>query len=165
MLRRATRGPWPNSHRLSPRNSSSRLLFSSGRPAVTLPAPGPPSALSFTADHPAPATPSKGSSTIVVDVHACAVAYRDTIDRSGGFKFIKPGVVLGHEFAGVVTEVAADSIAERTRVSPSRPLQVGDRVVSLHWAQDEGWPSPFGGVGGNVPVDSFFGLTCDGGYA
>ena len=68
-----------------------------------------------------------------------------------------------------VTEVAEDSGAERQRVSEvlgtSRPLEVGDRVVSLHWAQDEGWPSPFGGVGGNVPVDSFFGLTCDGGYA
>ena len=65
-------------------------------------------------------------------VAACAVAYRDVLDRKGAFPFIKQPTVLGHEFAGVVAAVGPDS----------REFQIGQRVVSLHWAQRDAWPSP-----------------------
>ena len=63
----------------------------------------------------------------------------------------KKNVVLGHEFTGSV--VACGPEAE--------DLFVGDRVVSLHWAQDLAWPAP------NLqnPTSTFLGITCDGGYA
>jgi acryloyl-coenzyme A reductase len=61
--------------------------------------------------------------------------------------------VLGHEIAGVVDAVG-----------PNSAFQVGDRVVSLHWAQYDGeaFPSPFQHRQG---MKTFLGLTCDGGYA
>ena len=65
-------------------------------------------------------------------VAACAVAYRDVLDRKGAFPFIKQPTVLGHEFAGVVAAVGPDS----------REFEIGQRVVSLHWAQRDAWPSP-----------------------
>ena len=89
-----------------------------------------------------------------VRVMSCAVAYRDIIDRTGGFPFMQQPTVLGHEFAGVVESVG-DS------VDPGI-LAPGDRVVSLHWAQDLGWPAPFDS---KAAMDTFLGLGCDGGYA
>lgn len=61
--------------------------------------------------------------------------------------------VLGHEIAGVVDEVGSNS-----------NFQVGDHVVSLHWAQYHGdaFPSPFQH---KLGMKTFLGLTCDGGYA
>jgi acryloyl-coenzyme A reductase len=89
----------------------------------------------------------------LVRVAACAVAYRDIIDRTGGFPFMNKPTVLGHEVAGVVERAAADS-----------KLKAGDRVVSLHWGQYDGeaWPSPFLH---KKAMKSFLGLTCNGGYA
>ena len=43
-----------------------------------------------------------------VQVAATAVAYRDLIDRKGGFPFMNQPTVLGHEIAGVV-EASANS--------------------------------------------------------
>ena len=97
----------------------------------------------------APAKPH--GANVTVRVNACAVAYRDIIDRTGGFPFIKDDAVLGHEFAGVVEATGPDS-----------NLKVGDRVVSLHWDQQEAWPSPLTRHG---PVSSFLGITLDGGYS
>lgn len=82
------------------------------------------------------------------------MAYRDTLDRRGAFPFIQPDAVLGHEMAGTV--VAVGSGAE------SGGLQEGDRVVSVHWDQNEAWPAPLTPSG---PVSSFLGLTHPGGYA
>jgi NADPH:quinone reductase-like Zn-dependent oxidoreductase len=93
-----------------------------------------------------------GPGSVQVKVQACAVAYRDVLDRQGAFKFIRRPTVLGHEFAGTVTAVGD---------GPSR-WRVGDRVCSLHWDQAAAWPSPLNATGA---VDSMFGLTCDGGYA
>jgi acryloyl-coenzyme A reductase len=61
--------------------------------------------------------------------------------------------VLGHEIAGVVESVGPDS-----------KFEIGDRVVSLHWAQyhGEAFPSPFQHKKG---MKTFLGLTCDGGYS
>lgn len=61
--------------------------------------------------------------------------------------------VLGHEIAGVVESVGPDS-----------GFEVGDHVVSLHWAQyhGEAFPSPFQHKQG---MKTFLGLTCDGGYS
>jgi hypothetical protein len=97
--------------------------------AVVLPAPSlSPHALQL---RQVPITPPKGRE-VLVKVAACAVAYRDVLDRKGAFPFIKQPTVLGHEFAGVVAAVGPDS----------REFQVGQRVVSLHWAQRDAWPSP-----------------------
>ena len=69
---------------------------------------------------------------VLVKVAACAVAFRDILDRKGAFPFIKKPTILGHEFAGVVAAVGPDA----------REFQIGQRVVSLHWAQRDAWPSP-----------------------
>ena len=105
---------------------------------------------------------------ILVKVAACAVAYRDILDRKGAFPFIKKPTVLGHEFSGVVASVGPDA----------KEFQIGQRVVSLHWAQRDAWPSPLQvicfGVAmwllncdrqGSAAVPSMLGLMCDGGYA
>mgnify|MGYP006111483263 FL=1 len=89
---------------------------------------------------------------VVVAVDACAVAYRDVLDRTGAFPFIKKDAVLGHEFAGTVVSAGMNTSS----------LSVGDRVVSLHWDQQEAWPSP---LTRKSAVNSFLGLTADGGYS
>ena len=148
---------------------AARRASSDGRaapaPALALPAtqrrgvlarPGPPSALSFEASAPGPAPPS--GRDVLVKVQACAVAFRDTLDRSGAFaSIIKLPSVLGHEVCGTVAAVGGGAGASG--------LRVGQRVVSLHWSQDEGWPSPLLSGAGGKPVSSFLGLTRDGGYA
>jgi acryloyl-coenzyme A reductase len=126
-----------------------RRLFSTAR-RVVLNEPGPSSSLlleSYNIDLKAPVRPKH----VRVKVAACAVAYRDTIDRSGGFPFMNRPTVLGHEVSGVVVATNNTSLA------------IGDRVVSLHWAQHDGlaWPSPFETKEG---MGSFLGLTTDGGY-
>jgi acryloyl-coenzyme A reductase len=91
-----------------------------------------------------------------VRVDACAVAFRDILDRRGAFPFIKDDAVLGHEIAGTVVEVARQGQEEHG-------LAPGDRVVSLHWSQKEAWPSPL--QRGAGVVASMLGISCDGGYA
>jgi acryloyl-coenzyme A reductase len=94
-----------------------------------------------------------GPGEVTLKVAACAVAYRDVLDRKGAFKFIRLPAVLGHEFSGTVVAVgpmAGDRVA------------VGDPLVSLHWNQDAAWPSPLKAGGA---VDTMFGISCDGGYA
>jgi NADPH:quinone reductase-like Zn-dependent oxidoreductase len=132
------------------------LLLPATQRRVVLAKPGPPSALELEAAAPGPAPPS--GRNVLVKVQACAVAFRDTLDRSGAFaSLIKLPKVLGHEVCGTVAAVGDGAGASG--------LRVGQRVVSLHWSQDEGWPSPLlSGVGGK-PVTSFLGLTLDGGYA
>ena len=44
-------------------------------------------------------------------------------------------------------------------------FNIGDRVASMHWAQDSLWPCPLGEGITTAPNDTFFGLTIDGGYA
>ena len=102
---------------------------------VVLPKPGPPSAFVHeTLEEEDLSGIALENREVEVQVAACAVAYRDLIDRSGGFPFMNEPTVLGHEFSGRVTKVGANS-----------SLEVGDRVVSLHWAQYDGsaWPAPF----------------------
>lgn len=93
------------------------------------------------------------SNQVLVKVSACAVAFRDIVDRQGGFRFIKKDTVLGHEFAGTVAAVGAGAASQ---------YAVGAKVASLHWDQNAAWPSPLTADGA---VDSMFGLTCHGGYA
>ena len=88
---------------------------------------------------------------VLVKVHACALAFRDVLDRQGAFKFINRPTVLGHEFAGVVVARGPDAVDHN----------VGDKVLSMHWDQTQAWPSPLNKAGA---VDTMFGLTCDGGY-
>lgn len=90
---------------------------------------------------------------ILMKVKACAVAYRDVLDRQGAFKFIKRPSVLGHEFSGEVVALGPSATGQ---------WAVGDKVVSFHWDQTQAWPSPL--TAGSA-VQTMFGLTCDGGYA
>ena len=117
--------------------------------AMLLPKASPAAQFQFTSNHP---VRSPESHEVVVKIDACAVAYRDVLDRTGAFPFIKPNIALGHEFAGTVV-----SKGDRTN-----NLSIGDRVVSLHWDQKEAWPSPLTRSG---PVNSFLGLTTNGGYS
>ena len=113
---------------------------------------GPSTALRFTSKQPIPFYGTSLPPEFArIKVHACAVASRDLIDRSGGFPFIKKPTILGHEFAGVVHAVGDKC-----------PLKIGQKVASLHWAQDLGWPAPFDSP---KAMETFLGLTCDGGYA
>lgn len=66
--------------------------------------------------------------------------------------------VLGHEVSGVVEKVDEAAAGEEGA------LRVGDRVVSLHWAQYGGraWPSPFLD---KEAMKTFIGLSVDGGYS
>ena len=59
---------------------------------------GPPSSLIAEAAAPMCRAPGKGE--VRIKVKACAVAYRDCLDRRGAFPFIKTPTILGHEFAG-----------------------------------------------------------------
>jgi acryloyl-coenzyme A reductase len=101
-------------------------------------------------------TPRATSGHVVLKVHACAVGYRDIIDRRGGQGFINTPIVLGHEFAGEVVEVGENV----------RRWCIGDRVVNLY--------HNFCGIcdhciGGDerrcVNIREIFGLTVNGGYA
>jgi NADPH:quinone reductase-like Zn-dependent oxidoreductase len=84
-----------------------------------------------------------------VRVISCAVAFRDILDRTGAFPFMQRPTVLGHEFAGVVESVGEAAAAAG--------LSAGDRVVSLHWAQQLGWPAPFDSA---AAMGTFLGLGC-----
>ena len=121
--------------------------------AVILSAVGPPANLVPTAAALRPSASDLRAGEVRVRVAACAVAFRDTIDRSGGFPMIQLPAILGHEFSGTV-----DAVGPETKSN----LAVGDRVASFHWAQAFAWPSPF-----DTPraMESFFGIGCPGGYA
>ena len=133
--------------------------------AVGLASPGPPDSLKYQrqpvpqlSDYQQPGGGSGGGggaeAAARVRVLSCAVAYRDIIDRTGGFPFMQQPTILGHEFAGVVESVGSD-------VDPAT-LAPGDKVVSLHWAQELGWPAPFDSP---AAMQTFLGLGCNGGYA
>jgi D-arabinose 1-dehydrogenase-like Zn-dependent alcohol dehydrogenase len=65
--------------------------------------------------------PEVGAGEVLVRVRAEGVCGRDLIDRRGGFRGLKLPVILGHEFAGEVVQVAPGV----TDLSP------GDRVANL----------------------------------
>ena len=93
---------------------------------------------------------------VVVKVSACGVCHRDVLDFKGAFPFMNTPTVLGHEVCGVVESIGPDV----------KGLEVGDRVVSLHWAA---CGSCLGCASGDTtrcqnPRD-FLALTADGGYA
>ena len=127
MIRHAILNSWPR--RLHLRGD---VRWSSTTKRVVLPAPN--TNLVFENVETASAVSLQGRD-VEVKVAACAVAYRDIIDRTGGFPFMNQPTVLGHEFSGIVTKVGGDT----------KNLSVGDKVISLHWAQMDGkaFPAPF----------------------
>jgi len=101
-------------------------------------------------------TPKATPGHVVVKVHACAVGYRDIIDRRGSHGMIQTPIVLGHEFAGEIVEVGKGV----------RRWNINDRVVNLY--------HDFCGIcdhclGGDerrcANIKEVFGLTVNGGYA
>ena len=66
--------------------------------------------------------PAPGPGDVLVKVAACGFCHHDLLVMAGVLRRgVKPGVVLGHEIAGVVAEVGQEVAS----------LQPGDRVVSL----------------------------------
>eukprot|EP00760_Papus_ankaliazontas_P039561 PhM_4_TR9640/c0_g1_i1/m.19258 len=131
------------------RRCSFFFFFARTKTAVVLEAPNTP----FVLKRDLPVAPPTKPLDVCVKVAACAVAYRDVLDAKGAFPFIHRPTVLGHEFSGVVVEAGEEAMKQG--MSP------GTKVVSMHWAQRQAWPSPLR-VGG--AVDTMWGLTCDGGY-
>eukprot|EP00039_Didymoeca_costata_P005698 m.83788 g.83788 ORF g.83788 m.83788 type:complete len:392 (+) comp12935_c0_seq5:199-1374(+) len=117
--------------------------------AVVLPSPGSVEQLILRDDVP---VKKPAGEEVCIQVDACAVSYRDILDRQGAFPFIMPNAIIGHEIAGTVVAGGSES-------SQFKP---GTRVVSLHWAQDEAWPSPLTRKGS---VSTMLGLATPGGYA
>jgi D-arabinose 1-dehydrogenase-like Zn-dependent alcohol dehydrogenase len=86
--------------------------------ALILEQPGRPPALSVN-EVPLPVP---GPGEVLVEVAACGFCYHDLLVMAGVLRRgVKPGVILGHEVAGVVAQVAEGVTT----------LQPGDHVVSL----------------------------------
>ena len=102
------------------------------------------------------ALPAPVGNQVRVEVDACAVCYRDCIDRAGRFKFIRIPVTPGHEAAGRVTAVGPE-VTE---------WAVGDRVATMHrdfcGACD---PCTRGHSSLCEKAVAMLGLLIDGGYA
>ncbi len=101
-----------------------------------------------------PPTPQTGQ--VLVRVHACGVAFRDVIDRSGRVAFMQVPITPGHEAAGVV-EAVGEGVDE---------WQVGDHVGTLH--RDSCGNCSYCASGDTeLCQDAFwvFGLMMDGGFA
>ncbi len=101
-------------------------------------------------------TPKPGPHEVLLKVHACAVCYRDIIDRVGRFPFIQLPTVLGHEFAGEVVEVGSGVTL----------LQKGDHAVNLHRRHCGQCGRCLAGRTMHCEnAFDFFGVTAWGGYA
>ncbi|KJE93321.1 hypothetical protein CAOG_04126 [Capsaspora owczarzaki ATCC 30864] len=121
--------------------------------AIVLTATGPEENLKMTnIPVAAPAT-----NEVLVKIAACAVCYRDLLDRKGAFPFIMTPIVPGHEIAGTVAQVGTNV----------KDLSVGDRVVSLHWGSCGQCPACLANhtTSCEQARASFLGLTANGGYA
>jgi D-arabinose 1-dehydrogenase-like Zn-dependent alcohol dehydrogenase len=91
-----------------------------------------------------------------IAVEACGVCYRDIIDRSGRYAFLRVPITPGHEAVGRVTAVGA----EVTR------WRVGDRVGTLHRDGCGECDACRAGETSLCPSAAFvFGILADGGYA
>ena len=66
---------------------------------------------------------------ILLQVKACGICGTDlhmseNVNPDGGWRLLKPGCILGHEFSGEIVEVGKDV---------SKDWQIGDRVTALPW--------------------------------
>lgn len=101
-------------------------------------------------------TPTPGERQVLLKVHACAVCYRDIVDRVGRFPFIQLPTVSGHEFAGEVVETGPGVSL----------LRKGDRVINqLHRRCGHCRPCLSGRSMHCENAPDFFGVTAWGGYA
>ncbi len=71
--------------------------------------------------------PSPGSDELKVRVEASGLCGTDLHIASGEYPFARPGVTIGHEFAGTIVEVGPDvegfSVGERVVVDPNIPCR------------------------------------------
>lgn len=101
-------------------------------------------------------TPAPGEGEVLVKVHACAVCYRDIVDRVGRFPFMQLPIVPGHEFAGEVVETGPGV----------KLLSQGDRVINLHRRHCGQCSRCLAGRSMHCEnAFDFFGVTASGGYA
>jgi D-arabinose 1-dehydrogenase-like Zn-dependent alcohol dehydrogenase len=100
--------------------------------------------------------PEPAGNEVRIEVEACAVCYRDCIDRAGRYKAIQLPVTPGHEAVGRITAVGP----------AVRDWAVGDRVGTLHRDFCGGCVSC---AEGNTSLceraAALLGLAVDGGYA
>ena len=101
-------------------------------------------------------TPTPGPLEVLVKIDCCGVCHLDLILRNGMRSRLKPPRIIGHELAGVVSEVGKDVT----------DLKAGDRVASFNFqacgkCEDcrRGRPSLCRQTNGDI------GQTRDGGYA
>lgn len=100
--------------------------------------------------------PKPGEREVLLKVHACAVCYRDIVDRTGRFPFIRLPTIPGHEFAGEVVETGPGVTT----------LAKGDRVINqLHRRCGTCRPCLSGHSMHCENAPDFFGVTAPGGYA
>ena len=60
-----------------------------------------------------------------------ATRYRDILDRSGAFPFIKEDIVLGHEFAGTVAQCGPKANAFEVTLELGARVHAGGDLVRL----------------------------------
>lgn len=63
--------------------------------------------------------PTPSSDEVKIDIKACGVCGSDVHSYKGEHPFVKPPIVLGHEFSGVISETGENA----------REFEVGDKVV------------------------------------
>lgn len=92
--------------------------------------------------------PLVGRRDVLVRVSAASINPLDTMTRNGGFKQLikrKPPFVLGHDLAGVVTDVGADvrdlNVGAEVYARP-RDLRIGAYAESIAIDQDDVAPKP-----------------------
>jgi D-arabinose 1-dehydrogenase-like Zn-dependent alcohol dehydrogenase len=102
------------------------------------------------------ATPALEGEQVEIEVEACGVCYRDTIDREGGFPFIRLPITPGHEVVGRIAAVGPDVT----------DWKVDDRVATLHRDSCGSCDRCLEGEESMCPgTGAMLGLLIDGGYA
>ncbi len=105
---------------------------------------------------PAGAPPAPTGEQVVIAVEACGVCYRDLIDRTGRFPFIRLPITPGHEAVGRVTAIGP-GVTE---------WKVGDRVATMHRDSCGACPPCLAGETSLCQrAAAVLGLLVDGGYA
>jgi D-arabinose 1-dehydrogenase-like Zn-dependent alcohol dehydrogenase len=100
--------------------------------------------------------PVAGPHHVLVRVRACAVAFRDVIERRGGNPILRPPIIQGHEFAGEVVEVG-DEVSR---------WREGDHVICLYTDSCGACTQCLEGDERRCGrITEAYGLTVDGGYA
>ena len=115
--------------------------------------------------------PTPGPGQALVRVAACGFCHHDRLVMAGRLRRgVKPGIVLGHEIAGVVEALgpppdAAASLDSAAAIPPGAEIRPGDRVVSLLTEACGRCPRCAAGLQHRCPNGLGIGHGRDGGFA